>query len=29
MVVFDIDGVPEPHLAGLTKPILDGATRDE
>lgn len=28
IVVFDVDGVSEPHLAGLTKPILDGPTRE-
>ncbi len=27
IVVFDIDGVSEPHLAGLAAPILDGPTR--
>jgi beta-galactosidase len=26
IVVFDIDGVSDPKLAGLTKPILDGPT---
>ena len=28
IVVFDIDGVSEPHLSGLTAPILDGPTRE-
>ncbi|HEV2136645.1 MAG TPA: glycoside hydrolase family 35 protein [Terracidiphilus sp.] len=28
IIVFDLDGVPEPHLAGLTEPILDGPTRE-
>jgi beta-galactosidase len=27
IVVFDIDGVSKPHLAGLSTPILDGPTR--
>jgi beta-galactosidase len=27
VVVFDIDGLTKPHLAGLAKPILDGPTR--
>ncbi|MGH9589785.1 MAG: beta-galactosidase, partial [Terracidiphilus sp.] len=28
IVVFDVDGVSGPHLAGLTTPILDGPTRE-
>jgi beta-galactosidase len=28
IVVFDIDGVSAPHLAGLTAPILDGPVRE-
>lgn len=28
IIDFDIDGVSEPHLSGLTKPILDGPTRE-
>jgi beta-galactosidase len=27
IIVFDIDGVSGPHLVGLSKPILDGPTR--
>lgn len=27
IVVFDVDGVTNPHVAGLRKPILDGPTR--
>lgn len=28
IIVFDIDGVAAPHLAGLTAPILDGPVRE-
>ncbi|HEX8712318.1 MAG TPA: beta-galactosidase, partial [Terracidiphilus sp.] len=28
VVVFDVDGVSEPHLAGLTTPILNAPTRE-
>lgn len=28
VIVFDIDGVATPHLAGLTEPILNGPTRE-
>lgn len=28
IVVFDIDGLPNPRLAGLTTPILDGPVRE-